>query len=168
MKNKKIPGVIKSIIIGISFGLIIKFFILDILIVHGSSMEPTLKDGQIIFVQKLAYGLVKPFSNNLLLSWNSPKEDEIIVFLYKSHLVVKRCVAIENTLLEYSTESEYTLKVKDKKYPLTELQYNLLKNSNFVPEGTVLVIGDNHLNSIDSRTYGFVSRMNILGRITVK
>ncbi len=72
---------------------------------------------------------------------------------------------MENTLLEYSTESGYTLIIKDKEYPLTELQYKLLKESKSVPEETVLVIGDNHLNSIDSRTYGFVPRMNILGRI---
>lgn len=168
MRKKRIPGYVKSLIIGICIGIFMKIFILDILVVSGSSMEPTLCNGQKIFVNKLAYGIAKPFGSSLLLSWNSPAENEVVVFLYKGRLVVKRCVAVENTLLEYSMDSEYTLRIRDKEYPLTELQYNLLKKTSFVPEGTVLVIGDNHLNSIDSRTYGFVPRMNILGRIKVR
>ena len=165
MEKIKITGYAKSLSIGICIGILLKIFILDILTVSGTSMEPTLQDGQIILVNRLAYGLAKPFGSNLMFSWNKPKENEIVVFLYNGRVVVKRCVAVENTLLEYSTESGYTLIIKDKEYPLTELQYNLLKESKSVPEETVLVIGDNHLNSIDSRIYGFVPRMNILGRI---
>ena len=124
MEKIKIPGYAKSLSIGICIGILLKIFILDILTVSGTSMEPTLQDGQKILVNRLAYGLAKPFGSNLMFSWNKPKENEIVVFLY-----------------------------------------NLLKESKSVPEETVLVIGDNHLNSIDSRTYGFVPRMNILGRI---
>ncbi|MDO4505703.1 MAG: signal peptidase I [Spirochaetales bacterium] len=165
MEKNKAAGYAKSLLIGICIGILVKIFILDILVVSGSSMEPTLKDGQKILVNRLAYGLAKPFGSSLMFSWNQPEENEIIVFLYNGRHVVKRCAAVENTLLEYSTESSYTLRIKDKEYPLTELQYNLLKETRFVPEGTVLVIGDNHSNSIDSRTYGFVPRRNILGRI---
>ncbi|WP_407397692.1 signal peptidase I [Treponema sp.] len=168
MRKIKVPGYMKSLITGICIGILIKFFIMDMLVVNGTSMEPTLQDGQRIIVNKLAYGIAKPFGSNLILAWNRPDEEEIVVFLYKGRLVVKRCVAVENTPLEYSNESEYTLKIKDREYPLTELQYNLLKETSSVPEDTVLVIGDNYLNSIDSRTYGFVPRMNILGRIKVK
>ena len=167
MKIKK-QNFLIPLITGICIGLLLKLFILDILEVSGSSMTPALIDGQKILVNKLAYGLVKPFGSSLLFSWNNPKEDEIVVLLYKGHFVVKRCVEIEKTLLEYSNESEYTLTVRNKKFPLTELQYNLLKDTDSVPEGTVLVIGDNYLNSIDSRTFGFVPRMNILGRINVR
>lgn len=165
MVKTRIPGHLKAITTGICIGILIKLFMLDILVIQGSSMEPQLHADDKILVNKLAYGIALPFSNRLLLQWNKPKENEIVIFLYKGRLVVKRCVAVENTLLEYSTKSGYTLKIKDKEYPLTEFQYNLLKDTSFVPEGTVFVIGDNYSNSIDSRTYGFVPQAEILGRI---
>lgn len=168
MRKFKVPGYALTLLAGICIGIIIKFFFLDILEVQGKSMEPALSDGQKIFVNKLAYGITKPFGSSRLFSWNNPKENDIVVFLYKNRLVVKRCVATENTLLEYSTESGYTLRANKKEYPLTELQYNLLKETTSVPEGTILAIGDNYTNSIDSRTYGFVPQENILGRITVR
>lgn len=165
MKEKKHFHRILSLSIGICAGIFIKFFLLDVLVIRGTSMEPTLKDGSTIIVNKLAYGIAKPFGSTLMCSWNSPKEKEIIVFLHEGNLVVKRCAAVENTLLEYSNKYGYTLKVRDKEYPLTEIQYNLLKETSSVPEGTVLAIGDNTGNSIDSRTYGFVPQSNILGRV---
>ncbi|MBQ0040327.1 MAG: signal peptidase I [Treponema sp.] len=165
MRKIKFPPFLKPLFLGICIGIFIKFFVSDFLVVRGSSMEPVLHDGETIMVNKLAYGLTKPFGSSLLLSWSKPKKGEIIAFLYNNHLVVKRCVAVENTLLEYSTESGYTLKIQDKEYPLTELQYNLLKETTFVPSGTVLAIGDNFQHSIDSRTYGFVPVTNILGRV---
>ena len=168
MRKIKVPRYALTLLTGICIGIIIKFFFLDILEVQGKSMEPTLSDGQKIFVNKLAYGITVPFGSSRLFSWNSPQENDIVVFLYKNRLVVKRCVAIENTILEYSTESGYTLTANKKEYPLTELQYNLLKETTSVPEGTILAIGDNYSNSIDSRTYGFVPQENILGRITVR
>ena len=168
MRKIKVPRYALTLLTGICIGIIIKFFFLDILEVQGRSMEPTLSDGQKIFVNKLAYGITEPFGSSRLFSWDSPQENDIVVFLYKNRLVVKRCVAIENTILEYSTESGYTLTANKKEYPLTELQYNLLKETTSVPEGTILAIGDNYSNSIDSRTYGFVPQENILGRITVR
>ena len=168
MKEKKPLHGIVPLALGLFAGIFIKFFIVDILIIRGTSMEPVIKDGSTIIVNKLAYGIAKPFGSTLMCSWNKPRENEIIVFLHKGNLVVKRCAAVENTLLEDSTEYGYTLKVKDKEYPLTEIQYNLLRESSFVPEGTVLAIGDNTGNSIDSRTYGFVPQSNILGRVINK
>lgn len=156
------------IITGIAVGILIKLFFFDFLVVRGISMEPALKDGETILVNKTAYGLALPFGNRLIAAWNYPKPGEIVTFLHEGNIVVKRCVAAEKAPLEYSRESEYnlySLKTMGNTYPLTELQYNLLKDTSFVPEGTVLVIGDNHDNSIDSRNYGFVPAENILGRI---
>nr|WP_318716038.1 S26 family signal peptidase [uncultured Treponema sp.] len=78
MEKIKIPGYVKSLSIGVCIGILLKIFILDILTVSGTSMEPTLQDGQIILVNRLAYGLAKPFGSNLMFSWNKPKENEIV------------------------------------------------------------------------------------------
>ena len=158
----------KFILAGLILGLVLKFFVIDILHVSGSSMEPTIKDGERVAVNKLCYGLVKPFGDSLLFKWGKVKQGDIIIYLYDNSLVVKRCAAAENTPLEYSSESGYNLIVGDKVYPLTPAQFSVMQEIRAVPQGMVLAIGDNAEVSIDSRNYGFVSEENVLGRVFAK
>ena len=164
---KKSPT-FKFILAGLILGLVLKFFVIDILQVRGSSMEPTLKDGGLVAVNKLCYGLVKPFGDRLLFKWNKVKQGDVIIYLYDNSLVVKRCAATEDMPLEYSSGSEYNLIVGDKKYPLTPAQFSVMQEIGAVPKGMVLAIGDNAEVSIDSRNYGFVSEENVLGRVFAK
>lgn len=153
---------------GIILGLLVKFFVLDVLYVKGSSMEPTIKDGNIVLVNKLKYGLVKPFSDKLLFQWKGPEPDDIVIYLYQNKLVVKRCIAVQGMPLEYSRESGYNLIVNGKTYPLTAAQFTTMNAIALVPEGMILAIGDNAEVSIDSRNYGFVPEENVLGRVFAK
>ncbi|MGN0729230.1 signal peptidase I [Treponema sp.] len=167
-KKKSEPGIFKYILIGIAAGIILKFFIFDILDVRGISMEPAIHDRETIIVFKLAYGIVNPFGNSTPVRWKNAKVNDIVVYFYNNNLVVKRCVATEGDSLEYSLDSGYTLHVGEKNYPLTEFQYNLIKTSSRVPKGMILAIGDNAENSVDSRIYGFVAQRNILGKVIFK
>jgi len=156
------------ICIGIFIGVFLKLFIVDFLHVSGESMVPSIKDGETIVVNKLAYGIVKPYGESLLVHWNYPKRGEVVIYLYKNKIVVKRCVALGGDLLEYSINPLYTLKVNGVEIPLNSIQYNNLKDINSVPDGYVLAIGDNYEESLDSRNYGFVSVNNILGKVLCK
>jgi signal peptidase I len=60
------------------------------------------------------------------------------------------------------------MKVGEKIIPLTEAQYQRIKYDSFVPEGTVLCVGDNYAESVDSRNYGFVKTNSILGKVLWK
>ncbi len=133
-------------------------------------MMPVISNGEKLFVSKLSYGIVKPYSDSLLCQWKTPKCGEIVIYLYDNKIVVKRCVAVSGDRLEFSLDDErnYCLTVKNQKIPLTTLQYLNLKNSDFVPAGYILAIGDNYEVSVDSRTYGFVSEKNILGKVIGK
>ena len=94
------------------------------------------------------------------------KENDIIIYLYNNNIVVKRCVAVENTPLDYLTNSGYILIVNsDKKIPLTREQYYNMHNCSEVPSGYILAIGDNFENSFDSRNYGFIPVSNVLGKV---
>lgn len=158
------------ICIGLLIGLLLKLFVFEILTVSGESMYPSLKDGERLFVNKLAYGIVKPYGDRLLCSWKRPKRGDIVIYLYNNKIVVKRCIAVAGDTLEVFGDSEYNyrLKVGDLIIELNQAQYLNLKNSLSVPEGYILAIGDNHAVSIDSRTYGFVAEKNILGKVLCK
>ena len=79
-------------------------------------------------------------------------------------------MAVSGDELECSADNSYnyTLRVGDSIIPLTQEQYLNLKNSSAVPKGYILAIGDNYEVSVDSRTYGFVSERNILGKVLCK
>ena len=63
MKNPKKQISLPIIfLITLIFAFLIKLFVLDIVVVSGTSMMPNIKDGQTIFINKLAYGIVRPFS----------------------------------------------------------------------------------------------------------
>lgn len=156
------------ICVGLVIGLVLKMFVIDFLHVSGTSMVPSIQNGDVIFVNKLAYGIPKPYSDKLLIQWGCPKRGDIIIYLYKNKIVVKRCVGISGDLLEYSDETVYTLNIGNKQIPLSPSQYNNLRDVQSVPEGYILAVGDNYKESIDSRTYGFVSVHNILGKVICK
>ena len=156
------------VILGILIGIFLKLFIFDITFVSGTSMETAIKDGEKIFISKLAYGIVTPFGESLLLSWKEPKKNDIVLYIYNGKPVIKRVIAREYEKLEYSADNGYSMKVGEKIIPLTEAQYQRIKYDSFVPEGTVLCVGDNYEESVDSRNYGFVKTNSILGKVLWK
>ncbi len=156
--------------LGLLAGFFLKLFVFEVLTVSGESMSPCLADGDRLFVSKLAYGLCEPYGEKLLVQWKKPERGDIIIYLYNNKIVVKRCVAVSGDELEFSADNEYNhlLKAGDFSIPLNQVQYLNLKDSACVPQGYILAIGDNYEVSVDSRTYGFVSERNILGKVLCK
>jgi signal peptidase I len=164
MNRKKTPSVLIFALAGIALGVLIKLFVLDILTVSGVSMEPALEEGKVLAVNKLAYGMVKPFGGELLCQWSAPRRNDVIIYLYDNKIVVKRCVAVAGDELAFFSGQGYSVAIGTVMIPLTEHQYQRLKYSPAVPEGMVLAVGDNYRDSIDSRDYGFVPVRNVLGK----
>lgn len=156
------------IITGLVLGIFVKLFCIDLLHVSGISMESTLENGEAVIVNKLAYGIVKPFSDSFFIQWKEPRVDDIVIFLHDDKIVVKRCVSVGGMQLDFSHNTGYTLLVNNKEIMLTKEQFEKMKLFDTVPNGYILVIGDNYLDSVDSRNYGFVSVKNIIGKVIGK
>jgi signal peptidase I len=78
--------------------LLTKLFFFDIMIAEGHSMEPTIKEGSIILINKLAYGLQVPFFKKHLFRWAEPQVGDILVFIAPDNrFAVKRCVLTADT-----------------------------------------------------------------------
>lgn len=153
------------ICIGLAAGLFLKLFVVDILHVSGTSMQPALKDGDTLVVNRLAYGIAPPYGEKLLVQWREPKAGDVVIYLYDNKIVVKRCVAVGGDHLAYSSDTVYTFTAGGKQIPLTDAQYRQLKDIDTVPDGYILAVGDNYEESVDSRTYGFVPVRNVLGKV---
>lgn len=138
--------------------------VLDLAVVHGTSMAPRLSENQTVFVSRLAYGFQLPFVNIYLFHWDNPKKDDIIVFRspVDNRLAVKRVagaggdsILVGNAVVLVGGEAY------DVPGPVSEK----LKLTPIIPDTMVFVLGDNRANSTDSRHYGLIELRRIRGRI---
>ena len=160
--------------------------------VPTGSMQPTIKEGDRIIVNKMAYDLKFPFSQFALLTTGEPKRGEIVVFESKAadNRLIKRMIGLPGDSVEMRSETLY-INGEPLNYQITEQNAQQLfateqvdsithiiridkeksnQLSNFlpitVPAGHYLVLGDNRRNSADSRVYGFVPRHELKGKAT--
>jgi len=106
---------VKPVLFAIVTALVMKLFIFDFIIAQGHSMEPAVKNGAVLIISRLRYGIRLPWRQDYLIRWAQPKTGEIVVFYTPSgELAVKRCTAIEgqsffaegdNSLTSYDSRS---------------------------------------------------------------
>jgi len=164
MKNRTIsPGII--ILTALLIFVPMKLFVLDIMIVRGQSMKPTLNPGDLIVINKCAYGLLIPLADRYLIIWGKPQREEIVVLRSPENgtVIVKRCVAVGGDF--FDIKNGY-LEVEGNRY-LYKHPDGITKTftQSFVPEDSIMVLGDNPAQSVDSRIFGFVPLSDIIGSV---
>lgn len=130
---------------------------LPVLQIFGSSMLPTLQEGQIVVsvkVQKMEPG-------------------DIVAFYYGNKVLVKRYIAGPGTWVDIQEDGTVLLdgEVLDEPY-LTEKDFGIsdLEYPYQVPEGSYFVMGDQRATSVDSRhtSVGCITSEQIVGKITYR
>lgn len=136
---------------------------LTLMQVRGPSMVPAYADGQILFVNRLAYGLQGPIIGEYLWIWKAPSfGDPVVVKRPESgEWVVKRVVGLPGSPLSVR---DHLLEVGGRTIALSPAQEYWLAACRQVPEGNLFVLGDNLGSSQDSRDWGFVPLRDVLGR----
>ncbi len=157
--------------------------------VPTGSMQPTIVEGDRIWVNKMAYDVRVPFTHISLKKIADPARGDIIIFdsEVSDKRLVKRVVGIPGDTLELRNNTliingeQLAYKSVGATASTQDLQENLLgvehliridsrgtPLSSFqpvtVPAGYYLALGDNRDNSADSRMIGFVPRDEIVGR----
>ena len=145
--------------------LLVNTFVVRLAVVDGSSMYPTLKDGELMVVWRFCYA---PTAGDIVVIDTSES------LLNQSH-IVKRVIATEGQTVDIDFASgevyvDGVLLVED--YINAPTLHNWegdlgLEYPAVVPEGCVFVLGDNRNNSMDSRyaPIGMVPEQYVLGKV---
>ena len=145
--------------------LLVNTFVVRLAVVDGSSMYPTLKDGELMVVWQFCYA---PTAGDIVVIDTSES------LLNQSH-IVKRVIATEGQTvsIDYNSnlvcvedvalEEPYINPEEDPMKPTDEQSCKIYT----VPEGCVFVMGDNRNHSADSRSayYGMISEDHIMGKV---
>ncbi len=74
-------------------------------LIPSGSMLPTLKIGDHVVINKLSYGLMLPFMENRVFSWDEPKKGDIVVFQGPpsegAQVLIKRVVATSGDRISF-------------------------------------------------------------------
>ncbi|WP_315003484.1 signal peptidase I [uncultured Selenomonas sp.] len=154
--TSEIKDWIVSIVVAVALAMFIRTFIVELYVVDGPSMRPTLESEQRLVVNKFIY------------RFHPPEKGDVLVFQYPrdpSRDFIKRVIAVPGDTIEIREgrvlvndqllTEDYILEKTRSEYPKAT-----------VPEGHIFVMGDNRNNSEDSRfaDVGFVPYDLIKGK----
>ena len=132
--------------------ILIRIFLFDPAIVSGASMDDTLKEGQIVIINKIVYKTSDINRFDIVVVKNEKGNDKII----------KRVIGLPNEKIEYKDNKLYIndeyVKVDFKYKDTIDFVYETKDNEYYV-------LGDNRPVSKDSRSLGAFTEDEIIGRV---
>ncbi|CAN5904377.1 signal peptidase I [soil metagenome] len=163
--NNREPGPIKAlvefiVILAIAFALVFGFVrpvVAEPFKIPSESMVPTLEIGDRVLANKVAYDLSNVKRGDILI-FRSPVDGAVLI---------KRAVGLPGDTLEIRAGKLYlNNKVKDEPYINVDARF--AQPFGPVPAGNFFAMGDNRMNSTDSRSYGPVPQENLVGEAEVR
>lgn len=149
--KEMVPYVILILVI-----VFIRLFIITPVRVDGTSMENTLKENDILILNKFDH-----------------KYDrfDVVVFKYNNQKLIKRVIGLPGEKVEFKNNKLYIngeyieedfLGSKSFNFNITNLGYDVIPNDEY------LLVGDNREASYDSRYFGTVKKEDIEGTVNLR
>lgn len=142
--------------------LVAMLYVVSITQVVGNSMSPTLKSNELLILNKLKYRIF------------DVKRGDIISLKYAdTKYLIKRVIGLPGDVVEIKDSILYiNNQVYKEEYISSELKYKDFSlediGYNKIPENMYLVLGDNRVDSLDSREIGLIKKEDIIGKISAR
>lgn len=155
----ELKDILSTVLIAAAVAFLLNMFVFSLTEVRQTSMYPTLKDSEVVFLSKISYW------------FNEPASGDIIVFSRKTaeKNYVKRIIGVPGDKIEIKSGMVYRNGVLlDEPYLNGMTTWGTVSVE--VPENKYFVLGDNRKDSIDSRSssIGYVDRSEIMGKVVFK
>ncbi len=157
--------IFKIFIISLAIIIPIRYFLIQPFFVKGASMEPNYEDGEYLIIDELSY------------RFREPQRGEVVVFRYPAdpkEFFIKRIIGLPGETIEFENDK---IIIQNNAHPdgfaLDESGYlksiPLMGDQRIVlGDNEFFVLGDNRGASFDSRRWGSVPRVNIIGKVWLR
>lgn len=152
---------VKVVVISLAIILPIRYYLVQPFFVKGASMEPNFEDGDYLLVDELSY------------RFSVPDRGDVIIFRYPldpSQFFIKRIIGLPEETVKIKDDT-VTIYNKDKPEGFVLDESYLAPEQKTIDNSTVklddneyFVLGDNRLQSSDSRRWGAVNKSLITGK----
>lgn len=145
---------VESVLPALVIVLVVNVFLAQATRVEGQSMEPNLHERERLIIEKISY------------RFHSPQRGDIVVLRPPQRSTVpliKRVIGLPGDTVEIRENRVYINDEPLQEDYLTQPTKGIMA-PRLVPEGYVLVLGDNRQASNDSRAFGMVAEEDIIGR----
>ena len=129
--------------------LFIKFYVVSVVRVSGSSMEPNYHSGELVLCERISYYIRTPQKGEVVIC-NYPDE-YYNIFNKTKAFRIKRVIAVGGDTVKVEDNVVYVNGEAINELYLPDGVYNEDFEEITVPIGSVFVMGDNRTNSMDSR-----------------
>ena len=158
--SRNIMELMDSVVFALIAVMLVFTLVCRIYVVDGDSMRSTLLDKDRILVSQLFY---------------TPKQGDIVCFVAKEKkdkILIKRVIATEGQTINITEDYKVTVDGEELEEDYLDVWIHTdPKGFDFpytVQEGEVFCMGDNRVNSTDSRDIGPIETKHLLGRLIVR
>lgn len=131
---------------------LVVIYILGFSRVIGCSMEPSLYNGDIVVTSNSHYN----FFNF--------KRGDVISFSFGEIILIKRVVGLPGDIIKFEDGIIYiNEEIYENDNFIIDTDFNEIYEE--VEEGYIFILGDNQLNSLDSREIGLIPKENVNGKL---
>ena len=158
--------IIETVVVAAAIFVVVYLFLLQPHQVRGASMKPNLNDGQYILTDKISYRFGEPKRGDVII-FTSPTDPDVDF--------IKRIIALPGEKVKISDGKVTIINDQHKEGFVLDEPYETLgttaggkeaPQNTQVPVGAneYFVLGDNRLESFDSRSWGSLPKKNIIGK----
>lgn len=156
----------RIIIMATFAAMLLKLFVLDMVVVRGESMRPTIEPGSVIMVLRCAYGLRLPATTRYLVRWSTPTPGDLVLISPSPGGSLRAIKRVLEAGPAFMAAEAGVLHGRGGSVELGAAATHFA-GINFIPAGRLFIVGDNAAVSFDSRDYGSVPIEAIAGRVVV-
>ena len=157
--HSTLRSTIYTLITVAAVAILVAVLLLPVLRIYGSSMNPTLQEGDLV----------------LSLKQGDFKTGDILAFYYNNKILVKRVIANAGDWVDIDKDGNVYVNQQKIEEPYLADKEKAFGECNIklpyqVPESRIFVMGDNRSTSVDSRNtaVGCVAEEQIVGRIVLR